>query len=672
MTRPPTSRTSRALAALATSALTLSLTAAVVVTSEAPATAKDDGLARTPPMGFNNWNDTGCAAGFNEAYVKAMADLMESTGLKDAGYEYLNLDDCWARPQNSPEGSRDAEGHLVPDPVRFPNGIDAVADYVHSKGLKFGIYTDRGTRTCNTQGFDGALGADWEPGDPTYEYTDAQDFADWGVDYLKYDNCNNQGLDAEERYTIMRDALEATGRDIVYSICEWGQNDPWLWGADVGHLWRTTGDISANYGSMSSIAKHNLTLAEYAGPGHWNDPDMLQVGNGTWGLTEQRTHFSLWSIMAAPLLIGTDLREATPQTMEILLNEEVIAVDQDPLGIQGDLVRPATDGHYVVAKPLENGDVAVALWNDTAAPARIETTASAVGLPAADTYLLRDLWAHQTVESAGTIGAAVPAHGTVMYRVSAGGNPSAYPPNTSTVMSGLPGRVLNAQESNVTVSFTNDGVLPTQQVRLALHTPADWTVTPTSPTRYDSVESDQTVTATYDVDIPAPTRAETVTVRATADYRWRGTKRATSSTSQDVALDVLPPGFVYVGEGEAWWNTFSGSTRSGNCPACSGGQKLRFIGNSPNNYVVFTDVTVDAAGDYPMLVDYTLDGSRSFWISVNGGPGVELPMTGTSWDDPATVETAVHLEAGTNTVKFYNDTAYAPDLDRIRIAELGG
>src|SRR4051794_21082321 len=269
----------------------------------APARALDDRQALTPPMGFNNWNATGCGSDFNEGLVKATADFFVSSGLKDAGYRYVNLDDCWALPQ------RDAGGKLVPDPARFPNGIEAVADYVHSKGLKLGIYTSAGTKTCNSKGFPGGLG---------HEASDARQFADWGVDYLKYDNCNNQGVDGVQRYTAMRDALKATGRPIVFSICEWGQNKPWLWAKDVGHLWRTTGDISDRYASMLNIVHQNMVLADYAGPGHWNDPDMREVGNGGMTDTEYRSHFSLWAVMAAPLLIGSDPRKATPGTLSIL------------------------------------------------------------------------------------------------------------------------------------------------------------------------------------------------------------------------------------------------------------------------------------------------------------------------------------------------------------------
>jgi alpha-galactosidase len=416
--RHPPHRTTRrrVVGVLAAAALLCGAGLAVPATAQpsapeaqaAPA-APGDGLALTPPMGFNNWNSTHCRADFNEQMVKGIADIFVAKGLKDAGYEYVNLDDCWALPQ------RDGAGKLVPDPVRFPSGIKAVADYVHSKGLKFGIYTSAGTRTCDSTGFPGALG---------HEYSDARQFADWGVDYLKYDNCNNQGVDAKKRYTTMRDALLATGRPIVYSICEWGQNKPWEWAQDIGHLWRTTGDIKDSWASMVSIMKKNLPLAPYAKPGNWNDPDMLEVGNGGMTGTEYRTHFSMWSIMAAPLLIGSDLRKVTDETFDILGNREVIAVDQDPLGKQG-TVLSSEGGRWVVAKEMADGSRAIALFNESGSAQRIATTARDAGLPEADGYTVRDLWQHKDHTTAGTISATVPAHGTVLLRVSADGKRAA-------------------------------------------------------------------------------------------------------------------------------------------------------------------------------------------------------------------------------------------------------
>ncbi|WRZ16014.1 alpha-galactosidase [Streptomyces sp. NBC_00341] len=390
-------------AAAVTSGVTVGVQAATVAAAP-QAAAVENGLARTPQMGFNNWNTTGCGSQFNEAMVKGIADLFVSKGLKAAGYTYVNLDDCWALP------SRNASGNLVPDPVRFPNGIKAVADYVHSKGLKFGLYSSAGTKTCADNGFPGGLG---------HEKQDADQWASWGVDYLKYDNCNNTGADAKTRYTTMGDALKATGRPILYSICEWGSNSPWNWAPAIGNSWRTTGDINDTWSKMIEIAHKNQPRAQYAKPGAWNDPDMLEVGNGGMTDTEYRTHFSLWSQMAAPLLIGSDIRSASPATFTILENSDVIAVDQDPLGKQGTVVS-SSGGHVVMSKQLANGDRSVTLTNENGSAATVSTTAAEAGLPAASSYRLANLWSKAVSSTSGTISASVPAHGTVMYRVSAG------------------------------------------------------------------------------------------------------------------------------------------------------------------------------------------------------------------------------------------------------------
>ncbi|WP_443048063.1 NPCBM/NEW2 domain-containing protein [Streptomyces sp. H39-S7] len=399
--------------ALVTGGGALAATAAVTVqlATAAPAAAVDNGLALTPQMGFNNWNSTHCRAEFNEAMVKGIADIFVSQGLKSAGYNYVNIDDCWALP------NRDASGNLVPDPARFPNGIKSVADYVHSKGLKFGLYSSAGTKTCDTLGFPGGLG---------HEQQDANLWASWGVDYLKYDNCNNTGADAQTRYKAMGNALKATGRPILYSICEWGSNQPWNWAANVGNSWRTTGDISDNWSSMIGIAHQNQPLAPYARTGAWNDPDMLEVGNGGMTDTEYRTHFSLWSQMAAPLLIGSDLRSASAATLAILKNTDVIAVDQDSLGKQGTVVSNS-GGKVVMTKALAGGDRSVTLTNESGSAQTISTTAEAAGIGGASSYALKDLWSKQTSSTTGTISASVPAHGTVMFRVTPG---SPVPPPT--------------------------------------------------------------------------------------------------------------------------------------------------------------------------------------------------------------------------------------------------
>jgi len=387
------------------------LAAAVQLAAAPPAMALDNGLALTPQMGFNNWNSTHCRAEFNEAMVKGIADLFVTKGLKAAGYQYVNLDDCWALP------NRDSSGNLVPDPVRFPNGIKAVADYVHGKGLKFGIYSSAGSKTCDVQGFPGGLG---------HEQQDAKLWASWGVDYLKYDNCNNQGVDAQTRYKAMRDALQATGRPILFSICEWGSTQPWNWAQPVGNSWRTTGDIGDSWSSMLGIAHANQPLAPYARVGAWNDPDMLEVGNGGMTDTEYRTHFSLWAEMAAPLLIGSDLRSAGQATLDILTNSDVIAVDQDPLGRQGTVVS-SSGGKVVMSKPLADGSRAVTLTNENASAATVSTTVQDLGIGGAASYAVKDLWSKAGSSTTGAVSATVPAHGTVMLRITPG---SPVPPPT--------------------------------------------------------------------------------------------------------------------------------------------------------------------------------------------------------------------------------------------------
>ncbi|WP_198655168.1 NPCBM/NEW2 domain-containing protein [Streptomyces geranii] len=519
----------RVIGALAATALlfTTGLTAPALAAPPQAAPAlptRSAGPALTPPMGFNNWNSTHCRAEFNEAMVKGIADIFVTKGLKDVGYEYVNLDDCWALPQ------RDADGKLVPDPVRFPNGIKAVADYVHAKGLKLGIYTSAGTKTCNSAGFPGALG---------HEYSDARQFADWGVDYLKYDNCNNQGVDAKSRYTTMRDALLATGRPIVYSICEWGQNKPWEWAADVGQLWRTTGDISDTWGSMLSILKRNLPLAQYAGPGHWNDPDMLEVGNGGMTATEYRSHFSMWAIMAAPLLIGSDLRSASDETFSILGNREVVAVDQDPLGRQGTVVS-SEDGGWVVAKEMADGSRTVALFNETGSARRITTTATAIGLPVADAYTLRDLWQHRTYNTAGTVSATVPAHGTVLVRVTADPRWSHYPPavelavdNALLVEAGTP--------TTLTTTLTDLGRTPANRVSVALTAPEGWAVRAKSPTTAPVVRPGTSLRTRWTLTPPQGTPPGSYDLALRASYRSPTGVRVATALPLTASVVVAPP-----------------------------------------------------------------------------------------------------------------------------------
>ena len=329
------------------------LIASILLSTQVSA-QKFDSLAMTPPMGWNSWNYFSCNV--SEQLIRETADAMVSSGMKDAGYTYVNIDDCW-------HGERDADGNIQPDPERFPSGMKALADYVHSKGLKLGIYSDAGWKTCAGR-----------PGSRGYEFQDAQQYANWGIDYLKYDWCNTQGLKAEGAYLTMRDALYKAGNPIVFSICEWGDNEPWKWAENVGHLWRTTGDIYhcfdcvIDHGSWKQWGmlqildlRDNNLLRRSSGPGHWNDPDMMEVGNGM-SLSEDRSHFSMWAMLAAPLIAGNDIRKMTDEVKEILTNKEVIAVNQDKLGLQG-FKYYSSDDIELWLKPLEGGDWAACFLN---------------------------------------------------------------------------------------------------------------------------------------------------------------------------------------------------------------------------------------------------------------------------------------------------------------------
>jgi alpha-galactosidase len=367
--------------------------------------ALDNGLARTPPMGWNSWNKFQCNV--SEDLIKQAADAMVASGMRNAGYQYVVIDDCW-------QVDRDPQGNIVADAKRFPSGIKAVADDVHGKGLKFGIYSDAGTGTCQNR-----------PGGRGYEFQDARQYAAWGVDYLKYDWCNHSTQDSQASYSIMRDALKKSGRPIVFSLCEWGSTKPWLWAADVGNLWRATGDIidkwdgTVKWGGMGVVQILDAVdgLESYAGPGHWNDPDMLEVGNGGLSLSEARAHFSMWCLLAAPLMAGNDIRSMSADIRDILTNKEVIAIDQDPLGREGRRVK-RTDGLEVWAKQLADGGRAVALLNRSAAEANITVAWTDLGYPEHVAAKVRDLWAKKDLgEATGSFSASVPSHGVMLVRV---------------------------------------------------------------------------------------------------------------------------------------------------------------------------------------------------------------------------------------------------------------
>jgi alpha-galactosidase len=346
---------------------------------------KYDQLAKTPPMGWNSWNKFACNV--SESLIMTIADAMVSSGMKDAGYEYVVIDDCW-------QVARDENGEIIADKERFPNGIKYLADYIHSKGLKFGIYSCAGSKTC--AGRPGALG---------HEYQDARTYAAWGVDYLKEDWCNTSTQDAKSSYTNMRDALFAAKRPIVLSICEWGSNKPWEWATPIGHLWRTTGDINDSWNSMIGIFDKQKDLARYAGPGHWNDPDMLEVGNGRMTIEEYKTHFTLWCMLAAPLLAGNDLRDMSSDYKMILTNKEVIALDQDTLGRQATCYRDNGD-YQIWVKQLAGNEKAVCLLNKSDEKKTVQVDFNLLSQIRGmgrfggqqlklENYRVRDLWEHK-------------------------------------------------------------------------------------------------------------------------------------------------------------------------------------------------------------------------------------------------------------------------------------
>ncbi len=367
-------------------------------------------LAQTPPMGWNSWNKFQCNV--SAELIKTVADAIATNGMKDAGYEYVVIDDCW-------QVKRDAVGNIVADPERFPDGIKGVADYVHSKGLKFGVYSDAGTKTCAGR-----------PASQGHEYQDALMYASWGVDYLKYDWCHTDTRNAQEAYTTMSNALLSTGRPIVFSMCEWGSNKPWLWGKGIGNLWRTTGDIGDHFKGggkfpdggccelgMVDILDLQVGLESFSGPGHWNDPDMLEVGNGGMTTPEYRAHFSFWAMLAAPLMSGNDVRSMSADTKEILANKEVIAIDQDALGRQGRRIKKEGDLE-VWGRPLRDGGRALIFFNRGAGDGEIGVTWEEIAYPGHLSAKVRDLWEHKELGSfTGSYKAKVAPHSVVMVKL---------------------------------------------------------------------------------------------------------------------------------------------------------------------------------------------------------------------------------------------------------------
>jgi alpha-galactosidase len=546
----------RILTAAAGAVLMLgALPAALVVTSAAPAAALDNGLARTPPMGFNDWNAYHCNV--TASLIEQTALAMHTDGMQAAGYDYVNIDDCWLAP------ARAADGQLQANPTTFPQGIKAVADYVHSLGLKLGIYEDAGTATC--AGFPGSYG---------HYAQDAQTFASWGVDYLKLDWCNVPFGDfpgqtheqvAQTLYTQMRDALAATGRPIVFSMCNgWDSAvQPQTWAQPVANLWRTTTDIGDNFASMLSNFSQNVNYWQDAGPGAWNDPDMLEIGNGGMTTTEYQSEFSLWAEMAAPLIAGTNVADMTATTRSIYENHAVIAVDQDPLGKQGVPVVNGTNGIWVLTKPLADGDRSVVLFNSTAAPETISTTASQVGFAAPahgqQPYLLTDLWTGRRYETAGTIAATVPAHGVVMYRVHPTSRPNAAPLVVTSLNGSAAGTWLQGgQPAGLSATATNYGIAAAGDLRVAWRqVPDGWKVTPAGASAR-GLPPGASASYAWTVTPPGTGSQPIATVPLALDSSW--TAAAAAAAGARARSSVAVPFDVVYSPVQAPLATFSSAT----------------------------------------------------------------------------------------------------------------
>ncbi len=533
----------RSLAALAAFALFAgALAAAPAGARPVPSTAAPqdsyNGLALTPPMGFNNWAGFECNSEFGEQLFVKTADAIVSLGLDKLGYNYVNIDDCWM------QHDRDANGNLQVDATRFPHGMKWLGDYIHSKGLRFGIYEDAGYKTC--QGAAGSYG---------HFQADADQYASWGVDYLKLDYCY-QPLDqypgktpsqvAEIVYTQASQALLNTGRPIVFSesapayVCCSGPDFDYelTWLGKHGNLWRFGSDIADNWDSVVENYTEGNTpgLAQWAGPGHWNDADMFEIGNGGLTPTEEQSQFTLWAEMASPLLLSTDLTKLTPAEVAIVSNKDVIAVDQDRLGVQGTIVQRG-NGYNVLAKPLANGDVSVVLFNLADTAQTISTTAGNAGLPAGSPYQLTNLVSKQKTSSGGIIAANVAPHGTVIYRVHPYGSSHLAPAAVATVSS----KAFKAgTPTPVTVTLNNYGTSSITKATVNLAVPSGWTVASKTQT-FGKIKASGSATATFQVTSQAPPPGKSVnTLTASTDYKWAGGSATTSGEETVVSNTPYP------------------------------------------------------------------------------------------------------------------------------------
>ncbi len=559
------------------------------VLTPSPAAALDNGLARTPYMGWNTYY--GLGGNFNDQTIKSEADAIVSRGLKDAGYRYVWLDGGWW------SGTRDANGNITVDPQQWPNGMRGVADYIHSKGLLAGIYTDAGANGCGGAN-QGSYGR--------YQQ-DVNQFASWGFDAVKVDYCGGteQRLDPAKQYGQFRDAIlhNASGRPMLLNICNPftpGQYAPgyppydrsaynsYSFGPTTGNSWRTDTDIGFVHNIQFRDVLRNLDAnnahPEAAGPGHWNDPDYLGPELGMTS-TEAQTQFSMWTISAAPLIIGSDIRALSQQSITMLTNPEVIAISQDARGVQGTPISTQGNGQVWV-KPLANGDRAVALLNRGTTAQTISTDASTIGMPHASRYTLRDVWNHSSTESAGRIAAAVPPHAVVMYRISAKSGhslppavvlsppvtPAAYP--GSDLRLAVPGQALP-----VSVTFENNAREPLRDVRMSLNAPPGWSLQPAAEINVGTLPGRHSHTATWSVTPPPGTLPGTDTLTATTSYTYDGHQAAQVTSDSSVTVPATPPADLTYLSDQTWLDATSGYLVP-RLDAEVGGQPMRMQGQT--------------------------------------------------------------------------------------------
>lgn len=522
-----------------------------------------NGLVATPPLGWNDWYSFYCEV--NEQLILETADAMVSSGMRAAGYEYVNLDDCWSAQE------RNQDGELVGDPVKFPHGIKWLADQVHARGLKLGIYNDVGTETCAKY-----------PGGYQHYTQDAKTFAGWGIDFVKVDWCNIPYADfpgmtkkeiATKLYGEYAAALANSGRRIVFSICTFEEVlNAWEWAPTLGNMWRTSTDYAANWPSILHNIDRQADLARYAGPGHWNDPDILQVGvtNGKLTHEQEKAHFATWAMLAAPLLAGNDLRTMTEERRQILTNTDLLAIDQDPLGHGASRIsqnagsdgRPAAE---VWARPLANGDVAVLLLNRGNVPISIGTTSDAVGLPRALAYSAKDVWNGTTTQLGRQITAEVPATAAKVFRISAR-DANRVPPLTTASVTGrpLPDTTVVAvgagDSVELTSTVTNSGRQGITDVRARLELPDGWAATALTSSSATILRGGDSMTTRWKVQAPAAQQPGDLAIGVAAEYRWHEQilRSAPSSTTVTIAeppaagvsrLEHLPRVFGQTGWG---------------------------------------------------------------------------------------------------------------------------